>query len=176
MTELQIKAAQLAEDRRHNLKTEQLTGDLNKAQAKHLETSDVYTAEHYVRSDRAGMVSANANAMNAETNRLNYGMQHDIEYGWTGDYGYPSGMPLSAQKKTAEIAQIVGEGTPAAETQQKQRELELEATRAKTELSKAQALNQKITGATSILNSVFGKGGVVQTVDHVATSIVDLNE
>lgn len=156
MTELQVKAAQLAEDKRHNLATEKLTKDLNAAQAEHLSRSDEYTASHYERSDTAGLISANASAMNAksnymnaETNRKNYEMQHDIEYGWTGSEGYPSGMPLSAQQKNADIQKTI------------------EITKAQLEDYAANALYKKSSAVSNILNSVFGKGGIINTVSDI---------
>lgn len=116
MTELQIRAQQLKEERRHNLATENLQNAQNQYNKEHYERSDTITGEHYNRSDTAGLISANASAMNAETQRLQYQLQHDIEYlpTYTVDgnsveqviLGYGSGLPLSAQKKIAEIEQL----------------------------------------------------------------------
>lgn len=160
MTELQVKAAQLAEEKRHNIETEKLTKDLNAAQATHLRESDRYTEEHYKRGDTAGLISANANAMNASTNRKNYEMQYDIEYGWTGTKGYPSGMPLSAQRKNAELELLVldeDSGMPAVQLARDQKKSEIAR-------NNAEVANKVATGFSSVLNATFGKGGVVNTI------------
>lgn len=163
MTQNQISFATLEESRRHNaaeesLKREQnkLTKKMNAETAKHYSRQDEINKSHYERSDASGsisaqanLISANASALNASTNRKNYEMAYDIEYGWTGDTGYPKGMPLSAQRKNMDLAQSAG-----------RYEYEISALQSEAEQRKAQALN-------SVLNAFVGKGGVWGVVSDV---------
>lgn len=156
MTQNQINFASIAEQQRHNLAEEslkkqqnKLTKQMNKETAKHYQRQDEINKAHYERSDSAGMlsaqasmVSANASALNAQTNKSKYEMEYDIEYGWTGTEGYPEGMPLSAQEKNLRLEQS------ARKFPYEQSVLESEA-----QQKKSAALN-------SILNAFAGKGGV----------------
>lgn len=163
MTQNQLSFATLEESKRHNaaeemLKQEQnaLNKKANKETAKHYERQDAINKAHYERSDSSGalsaqasMVSANASALNAQTNQSKYKMEYDIEYGWTGDKGFPEGMPLTAQRKNLELYQMAEEfpynvGIKKAEAQQKT----------------SQALN-------SLVSMVTGKGGVWGIISDV---------
>lgn len=202
MTELQVKAAQLEEERRHNRETEKLQTAQNQYNKEHFERSDTYTGEHYVRADQAGLISANASAMNAQTNRLNYQLQHDMEYlpkVTEGEYsvdqvdlGYGSGLPLSAQKKIAEIENLtlnqgivsVPAGTTIYEpgkgvytvkhtgsdvSRNENVGLQKDILNANVFEKYTSGVGKTLSGTSSVLNSVFGKGGIVNTIR-------DLNE
>lgn len=201
MTELQVKAATLAENVRHDKATEKLTKQMNTATKQHYQAQDTYTAAHYERSDTAGMISANASAINAqasatnaETSRKKYQMDYDIEYGYTGTmYGQDANgnyikVPLSAQEKIANIEQKTlepytyeganitgyfldknGKWQPSGTTVVKTKpntfvEQEKAQREAKVAETKASTANKNAGAVSSILNSTFGKQGVVKSI------------
>jgi hypothetical protein len=188
MTQNQISFYKAKEDQRHNLANEALTKEQNRINKKHLNRQDTYTSEHYERSDTAGLISANAAAMNstasmknADTNRKNYEMQYDIEYGWTNKpltlywydpttgrtsdsqkdgylplYNYPNGMPLSAQQKDANAMTALYEAI------YKPTEQQLNTGRQVAEIAKggSQAVN-------NVFNALYGKQGLVGVLDSI---------
>lgn len=157
----QLQSAQTAEAVRHNVQQERLSAQSNAISEKHYERAD--TAG--MTSAQASIISANASALNAETNRSKYKMEYDIEYGWTGNTGYPQGMPLSAQRKSAELELLTLDEYSKMPAVQLAREKE----QAEISQKKAQAANYSSGAMSNILNSIFGKQGVTKT-------IVDLTE
>lgn len=172
MTSNQIAFANLREQTRHNREQEKLTHESNKATKKHYQNQDKYTSEHYERSDTAGLISANAGAINAQaastnanTNRKKYEMEYDIEYGWTGSGGYPAGMPLSAQQKSADIQTTIYKGEQerySMENMPKKLQIENYLNVAKTLQSGSSAVN-------NVFNALYGKQGLLGALETIIT-------
>lgn len=179
MTQNQINFAKLQEDARHNREQEKLTKEQNKltktsvlSQKAHYERSDAYTDAHYQRSDAASMVSANAQAMNAVTNRKNYEMSYDIEYGWTGDEGYPQGTPLSAQLKNAELVyktQLYDDAKRKAKAEADLTEQQVRNVAAQTAKFIADTDTSKTQALSNVLNALFGRKGLVGVLDTLVS-------
>lgn len=179
MTANQINFAKAKEEARHNLAQEQLTQEQNKltkenikAQKAHYESSDAYTDSHYQRADAASMTSANAQAMNAVTSRKQYEMAYDIEYGWTGNIGYPEGMPLTAQQKNVELVYRTSEYDPymrKKEAEANTAEAETEHVKASTEKVRTDTDTSKTQALNNVLNAIFGRKGLYGIWDTTVT-------
>lgn len=180
MTQNQVAFYKAREDARHNVEQEKIGKMQNKINRQHLKRQDEYTSAHYERSDTAGMISANASAMNAQaaatnaaTNRKNYEMQYDIEYNWTQQplrydemqmpdgsttivYNYPKGMPLSAQVKDAQ-AMTALYGAVYEPTRQEYEKAE----------KVSNVLNRGSGSVQNIFNALFGKQGLYGALESI---------
>lgn len=172
MTQNQIAAASLAENRRHNLESEKDVDYQNKVTSKHYQRQDAINREHYERSDTAGMISANASALNAQsnaqnaaTNRKNYEMAYDIEYGWTNnqDPYVIKDMPLSARQKILGLQQT--QQTMDLEKAYKTAQTNL--VNKQANLAGKQAAQSATQAIANIGNMMFGKAGAIAGIESI---------